>query len=271
MKIEIDSKHRKLVTILLIIFPILSVTTAFFSLPLAASLPIAILITTIPLILDRFIFRYKVLHVMPMPSEDMLVHRLGTSWVANNIETMEGLGIVVIFKYKHVAKDAYNMLKAWNYGKVIDQSENISFNVVRELGGAYSAFLYPGDRIDSIRASEALAKENHGNNAKVAMKVAKVYMQFGFDYSDNELKRKCVESLPYVDELNLNVGYIHDDEIVMYSKRGFRLKKFKLTDRENVATGTIESLSEWVNPEGKLAPINQALVNKINSNLESNT
>ena len=238
---------------------------------MVALLPIAILVTVIPLALDRFVFRYRVLHVMPMPTEDMLVHRLGTSWVANNIETMEGLGIVVIFKYKYVAKDAYNMLKAWNYGKVIDQSENISFNVVREQGGTYSAFLYAGDRVDSIKASEALAKENHGSKAKVAMSVAKFYMQFGFDYSDNELKTKCVESLPYVDELNLNVGYICDGEIAMYSKRGFRLKKFKLTDRANVATGTIESLNEWASPEGKLAPINQALIKEVNSNLESNT
>ncbi|WP_229652727.1 hypothetical protein, partial [Vibrio parahaemolyticus] len=270
LKIEINSKYKKLVKVLLVVFPILSIATAFLSLPLVLSLPLAVLITTIPLILDRFVFRYKVLHVMPMPTNDMLVHRLGTSWITNNTETMEGLGIVVIFKYKQVAKDAYNMLKAWNYGKVIDLSENISFNVVREQGGTYSAFLYAGDRLDSIKASEALAKDRHGSNAKIAMSVAKFYMQFSFDYSDSDLKTKCVESLPYIDELHLNVGYVRDGEIVMYSKRGFRLKKFSLTDRVDVPDGTIESLNEWISPEGKLAPINQALVEEVNRNLESN-
>lgn len=271
MKIEIDSKYKKLVKALLVIFPILSIATAFFSLPLVLSLPVAILVTTIPLVLDRFVFRYKLLHVMPMPTNDMLIHRLGTSWIVNNIETMEGLGIVVIFKYKHVAKDAYNMLKAWNYGKVIDPSENISFNVVREHEGTYSAFLYAGDRFDSIKASEDLAKDLHGSNTKIAISVVKFYMQFSFDYSDSELKTKCVESLPYIDELHLNVGYVLDGEIVMYSKRGFRLKKFNLIDRADVPIGTIESLTEWISPEGKLAPINQALVEKVNKNLESNT
>ncbi|HDY7832382.1 hypothetical protein ACXIU6_22570 [Vibrio parahaemolyticus] len=271
MKIEINSKYKKLVKVLLVVFPLLSIATAFLSLPLVLSLPIAILITTIPLILDRFVFNYKVLHIMPMPTNDMLVHRLGTSWVADNIETMEGLGIVILFKYKHVAKDAYGMLKAWNYGKVIDPSENISFNVVREQGSTYSAFLYAGDRLDSIIASEALAKERHGSNAKIAMSVAKFYMQFSFDYSESELKTKCVESLPYVDELHLNVGYARDGEIVMYSKRGFRLKKFSLRDRVDVPDGTIESLNEWISPEGKLSPINQALVEQVNRNLESNT
>ncbi|WP_447400193.1 hypothetical protein [Vibrio harveyi] len=132
MKIKIDSKFKNLVKVLVVIFPILSIITVFFSLPLVVSLPISLFITIIPLVLDRFVFRYEVMHLMPMPTNEMLVHRLGTSWGANNIETMEGLGFVVIFKYKHVAKDAYNMLKAWNYGKVIDTSENITFNVVRE-------------------------------------------------------------------------------------------------------------------------------------------
>lgn len=260
-----------MVKVMLIMFPILSIATAFFSLPLEASLPIAVLVTIIPLILDRFVFSYKVLHVMPMPTEDMLVHRLGTSWVANDTETMDGLGIVVIFKYKHVAKDAYNMLKAWNYGKVIDCSENISFKAVREQNDMYSAFLYAGDRIESIKASEALAKEKHGEKSKIAMSIAKFYMQFSFDYSDNELKKKCIESLPYVDELNLNVGYVENNEIKMYSKRGFRLKNFSLTNRSDVAKGTIESLNEWVDPNGQLAPINQAVVDSVNRVLESNT
>ncbi|WP_447400192.1 hypothetical protein [Vibrio harveyi] len=103
------------------------------------------------------------------------------------------------------------------------------------------------------------------------MSVAKFYMQFGFDYSDSELKKKCVESLPYVDELNLNVGYVRDGKIVRYSKRGFRLKKFNLIDRVDVSSGTIESLNEWVSPKDKLAPINQALIDEVNKNLESNT
>ncbi|MFH4414688.1 hypothetical protein [Vibrio diabolicus] len=271
MKIKIDSKFKNLVKVLLVIFPILSIITVFFSLPLVVSLPISLFITIIPLVLDRFVFRYEVMHLMPMPTNEMLVHRLGTSWGANNIETMEGLGFVVIFKYKHVDKDAYNMLKAWNYGKVIDTSENITFNVVREQEGAYSAFLYAGERLDSIKASEALAKETHGNNTEIVMSVAKFYMQFGFDYSDSELKKKCVESLPYVDELNLNVGYVRDGKIVRYSKRGFRLKKFNLIDRVDVSSGTIESLNEWVSPKDKLAPINQALIDEVNKNLESNT
>ncbi|TON65853.1 hypothetical protein, partial [Vibrio parahaemolyticus] len=80
-----------------------------------------------------------------------------------------------------------------------------------------------------------------------------------------------VESLPYVDELHLNVGYVRDGKIVMYSKQGFRLKKFSLRDRVDVPDGTLESLNEWISPEGKLAPINQALVEQVNRNLESNT
>lgn len=270
LKFNISGKYRFLIKSLLVLVPLVSIALSFFTLPLEAAVPISIALTVFPIILDRFVFTYGIFHVMPMPTDAMLSHRLGTSWFAEDTETMEGLGFIIIFKYKDVAKDAFNMFKAWNYGKVIDASENITFRAIREEGGKYSVFVYPGDRLDSLKCSESLAKDKLGSNSHIKVSVAKFYMQFCFDYSGDELKTKCIESMPHVSELLLNVGYIEGGEIKAYSKRGFRLKNFTLKGRADCGLGEIEKRINWDDPTGKLPEINQALINKVNESLRDN-
>jgi hypothetical protein len=204
---------------------------------------------------------------MPGPTDAMLTHRFGTSWFTEDTNTMEGLGIVIVFKYKQVAKDAFNMFKAWNYEKIIDASENISFRGVREGKGIYSVFVFPGDRLDSLKYSESMAKDRFGSKSHIKVNAAKFYMQFCFDYSNDNLKLKCIESIPHVSEFNLNVGYVEDGDIKMYSKKGFRLKKFSLKNRSDSDLGEIEKSLEWDDPAGKLPDINLALIEKVNERL----
>ena len=255
----------------LIVLPIMSISLSFFTLPVEFAVFISILFAILPVALDRFIFEYKVFHIMPMPTEEMLIHRLGSTWFTDDVETMEGLGFMVMFKYKEVAKDAFNMLKAWNFGKVIDSSANITFRAVREGSGKYSIYLYPGDRFDIVRSSERHAKKELGEKSETSMIVAKFHMQFCFDYLDDELKIKCIESMPLVSELLLNIGYVENGEIKAYSKRGFRLRDFSIKDRNDSTLGEIEQSMEWSNPDGKLSEINQALVEKVNKKLETST
>lgn len=271
MKFKVSGRYRLLIKSILILVPLVSIAGSFIALPIELAVPISIALTLIPIILDRFVFTYNIVHVMSMPTDEMIAHRLGTSWFTDDTETMEGLGIVIIFKYKHVAKDAYNMFKAWNYGKVIDASENIAFRAVREEKGKYSVFVYPGDRIESLEYSEAVAKEKLGEKSDVKVNVAKYFMQFCFDYEIGSLREKCIESMPHVSELNLNIGYIENNDIEMYSKRGFRLKNFSLKDRSEIDSGEIEGNIEWGDPLGKLPEINQALIEKVNENVEKNT
>ncbi|WP_233008026.1 hypothetical protein [Rheinheimera faecalis] len=271
MKFKIQGKHRFFVRALLVLIPLLSIALSFFSLPLEVAVPVSIAFTIIPFVLDRFVFIYGVLHVMPMPTQGMLSHRLGTSWFTENTDTIDELGFVIIFKYKDVAKEAYDMFKAWNYGKVIDASENIAFRAIREGDGKYSVFVYPGDRTESLQYSESLAKEIHGPSSHINVIVAKFYMQFCFDYSSDELKTKCIESMPYISELLFNVGYVEAGEVKTYSKRGFRLKNFIIRDRSDSKLGEIERRLSWDDPTGKLPEINQSLVEKVNKRLQENT
>jgi hypothetical protein len=270
LKFKISGKYKFLVKSLLVLVPIASIVLSFFTLPLEVAVPICIVLTIFPILLDRFVFIFHIFHIMPMPTEAMLLHRLGTSWFVKEMDTMEGLGIFIIFKYKNAAKDAFSMLKAWNYGKVVDTSENITFRAVREGGGRYSVFVYPGDRSDSLKYSENLAKENLGAQSHINVRVAKFFMQFCFDYSDDTLKTKCIESMPHVSELLLNVGYLEDGEIKSYSKRGFRLKNFTLKNRTDNELGEIESRLIWDDPKGNLPEINQSLIERVNVRLQEN-
>lgn len=271
MKFKISGKYKILVKTLLVLVPLLSVALSFVTLPLEVAVLVSIAFTALSFILDRFVFTYGVFHVMPMPSEGMLAHALGSSWFTEDPDTMEGLGFLIIYKYKDVAKEAFNMLKSWNYGRVIDASENITFRAVREGGDKYSIFLYPGDRLESLQHSETIAKELYGSNSQINVSVAKFYKQFCFDYSSDELKKKCIEAMPHVSELLLNVGYVENGEIRAYSKRGFRLKNFTLRDRDDPMLGEIERRINWGDPAGRLPEINQSLVNQVNERLKENT
>lgn len=244
---------------------------SFFSLPLEIAVIISVVFAIIPFILDRFVFIYNIVHIMPMPTEGMLSHVIGSSWFSKDTDTMDGLGFIIVFKYKEPAKEAFSMLKAWNYGKVIDASENIAFRAIVEGDGKYSIFIFPGDRIDSLRYSESIAKDKYGTASCVALNVVKFYMQFCFDYSNEELKMKCIESMPHISELILNIGYIENDEIKIYSKRGFRLRNFTLKDRYDSNIGAIEKSLNWEDPTSKLPQINQALVDRVNEDLNKKT
>jgi hypothetical protein len=270
-QIKIDRKHKLVVKIALFLVPLVSIALSFFSFPIEIAVSLTVLLVILPITLNWFVFQFNVLHVMPFPTDKMLKNKLGTTWFASDIETMEGLGLMLLFKTKESAKDAFQMFKAWNQGKTIDSIENIVLSAVIEGDGKYSLFLYPGDRFKKLNETKESVKKKMGDKDNVNLSVAKFYMQFCFDYRNDELKTKCIESLPHVDELNLNVGYIQSGEVMPYSKVGFRLKKFILVLRDSELLGAIEKSLGWDDPSGKLPKINQALINQVNQKLSSET
>lgn len=269
MKIQIDSKYRLRVKIALVLVPILSVIVSFLATPLIVAVAISTLLVIIPMVLNRFVFMYRALHVMPMPSDGVVRYSLGTTWFADDLETLSGLGLAIIYKYKETAKDAFNLLKAWNYGKIIDHHANITLSAVREENDRYSVYVYPGDRIDSLTDTKKIVEESEGPNAAADLIVLKFYLQFCFDYSADELKKKCIESLPYVKELILNVAYVENDKVVMYSKTGLRLQRFFIRDRGSEALGGIEKAIPWSDLRGKQPEINKAVTERINEKIDT--
>lgn len=268
MKIQIDKKYRLAVKSALIIIPILSIIISFFSLPTILALITSSLFVLVPFVMNQLVFQYKVMHVMPIPDNDDVVrYALGTSWFAEEIDTLSGLGLSIIYKYRETAKDSYSLLKSWNYGKVIDQNANITLSIVIEGNDKYSLFIYPGNRDESLNNTKSLVEAHEGPNAETKIAVMKFHFQFCHDYSNDELKKKIIGGLPYVKELLLNVAYVKNDEVIMYSKKGFRLQRFFFQERSSLEPGTIEYANTWSDLASKEPEIHKAAAQRINKKL----
>lgn len=270
MRIPIGVKYRWLVRTALVIIPTAGIVISFFVLPQAVSVAIAIASALASIILDRFVFEYEALHVMPLPSDDLIRFGLGSSWFVENIETLEGIGLILLFRHEETAQAAHQMLKAWNYGKVIDTESNITLRAIDEGDNKYSLFIYPGDRMESINATKALIAETEGHTAIPKINVAKFYLQYCFDYAKEPLRKKIIQSLPLHKELLLNVGYVEKGEIRPYSKKGFRLKRFSLVKRDSPELGPIEKMLPWENLAKDVPESYQAIISNANRNLDAN-
>lgn len=119
-QININVKYKLATKIALFLVPLVSIALSFFSFPVEVAVSLTVLLVIIPITLNWFVFQFNVMHVMPFPTDEMMKHKLGTTWFASDIETMEGLGLMLLFKTKNSAKDAFQMFKAWNQGKTID-------------------------------------------------------------------------------------------------------------------------------------------------------
>lgn len=245
MKIKVDQRYRNLIRASLVLLPLTGIVLSFFSLPVEFAVVISILLVVLPTVLGKFVFEYNVIHVMPLPSDDVIQFCIGSSWFSDNLETLDGLGIILIYKYKETAKEAFQMFREWNYGKIIDKHSNITLSAISEGDDKYSILIYPGDRIKSINNTKFFIEDNAGKNSKANIKVVKFYIQLCFDYKNEVLKKKCIQSLPYIKELILNVGYIKNGEIESYSKTGFRLQQFSLKERDSPTLGQLEQTLQW--------------------------
>lgn len=268
MRIKVDGRYKLPVNAALFLIPAISIIASFFTLPMEWAVGISVLLVILPIVLGRFVFEYTVLHIMPLPTEGMLRYGLGSTWITENQDTLDGLGIALIYKYKETAQEAFKMLRAWNYGKIIDKHSNITLSAVKEGNDKYSLYIYPGDRLDSICGTKNIIEDRMGKNSKANIQVAKFYIQLCFNYKGDALKKKCIESLPYVKELILNVGYIENDQVVMYSKTGFRLQQFSFQERESPSLGKFEGALPWSDLSSNQPEIFKAIIENVNRNIE---
>lgn len=247
-RIRVPGRYRRWVRTGLVAVPLVSIAIAAITLPPQLSIPIAVLLVVFSLLLNRFIFVYGALLVMPGPTEEMHQFMIGTCWYADNTETLEGLGIGLVYKYKSAAQHAYHMLHAWNYGKFIDDEGNIKASFVNEGGGRYSVLIYPGPRVQSQVAAEMAALERLGPKSEVDVRRMHFYIHCCLDYSDEEAKQRMVQSLPRVEYLFLNTFFVDGNQLKAFAKRPFRLKRFAYADRSDPNLGQLEQLVSWSDP-----------------------
>ncbi len=221
---------------------------AVFTLPLAYSAPLAAIFLIVPWVLSKFVFKYGVLLIMPGPTPEMEQFWMGTCWFADDLDTFEGLGIGFVYKYKSGAKHAYQMLRAWNYGKYVDDEGNIRVSIIREGQGRYVAIFYPGDRVQSQVEAEMKVRQKTGPHSEINVRTMRPFIWACLDYSKDVPKQEMVDTLIRMEYLLLKTFYIEDDKIKEYAKRPFRLKCFLIADRTDQQLGELESQLAWEDP-----------------------
>jgi hypothetical protein len=248
MKINISSKYKKLIVFLSILIPLISISVSLLTLPVELSLPLSFLLVVIPIFLSKFVFKYNSILIMPMPTDEMNQFAVGSCWFADNLETFEGIGLGIVYKYRSTAKDAFQMFKAWNYDQYIDLDANIRISIILEGNGRYSILIYPGERFKSQLLAKERTQESVGQNSHINVITMRYYIHLCLDYSNDKLKQKMIESLSFMEYLQFNIVHIKNDKLLNYSKRNFKLKGFSVCERNFVDSDSIESKFLWENP-----------------------
>jgi hypothetical protein len=262
MRISLDSKYRKITKITLWTLSIGSIIIAFFSIPILFAVIFAVICVSIPLLIERIVFRYNIVWVFPELTT-ILFNRLGFTWFYDENNGNKTAGFAIIFERKYEAKHAYAILKSWNYNQYIDKVGNISVTFIDEGDNKFSVFLYPGVR--KVREEQLLAsiKKDYPRNSefKIDKKVF-IWIQNCGDYSDRPEMLKLFQSIQESDKILLNTAYVVNNEIKSYAKRNFILEKIRFIERKGLSDRDLEKNQDWEDPIKKY-PDNADRVSKI--------
>jgi hypothetical protein len=267
MKIKLNSKYRQLLNIIVWILSIGSLILAFFSLPVVLAVMIAILCFAFPLFIDRIIFKYHILWV-DSGLTDLFFDRLGFSWfysIDNNIKIP---GISILFENRYEAKQAYSILKSWNFGAYKDLNGNIRISIIDENNKKYSIFVYPRD--NKIREQQLIdyIKNKLPKNSEIHIdKKLFIWMQNCGDYSKRPEILEAISLIKESDKVFVNTSFVVNNKIRFYAKRSIQISKIKSLKRAELLSDDIEFYNLWEDPFKKYPSLSKR-VSKIDFNNE---
>lgn len=250
-KHKLPIKYKKPIRISTWIINIFSIVVAFFSLPPALSVIIAVCLTTILYVVEKIIFVQKILWVYSF--EESLHHRLGVAWSKDIDDGKVLAGLNSIAESKSDAKKMYQLFKAWCYGKYSGNDDNIKITFVMEGESRYSVFIYPGRR--KSKQSELERQIESGQNEKNVENVFSKSL-FQYIYNCNEFgTRPEIKELFDIIRINnqvlINTCYIKDNKLVSYAKKGISIRNIEFIERANITSGRLEYECEWLDPNKK--------------------
>lgn len=135
----IPEKYERLVTWLLRGLAVLGIILSAITLRWYLSLGLAVMLLIFELVLKATIFQFTTIFIQPVP-----VKWDNSKWLAMvffQIESRKYLGMLI--EKEKQAQELYECLKAWNYGRYIDEDNNIRLSFVIENDNTYTAFIYP--------------------------------------------------------------------------------------------------------------------------------
>lgn len=248
MKIRLPVRYRIWMKIVAWVISASSVALAFFTLPIEISVPLAVIGFLFPLVLERTVFRYSILWIPPVSL--VFATRIATCWFLGqtNKSLLPGLGLV--FEKRYEAREAYQILRSWNYGAYVDSDQNITVTIVQESATRVSVFLYPGKRLRRQFQIEAQIQEKLPSDVEAkADNVLKIWIQNCADYADRPDVLEQIDLIAQGGELVLNAFYVANDRLRQYAKTPLRLKTVTVVARDELSDNTLEYHHQWADPQ----------------------
>jgi hypothetical protein len=182
---------------------------------------------------------------MPPLSEQSERNRLGTMWVKEEFQGKQHLGLGLLYEDFECAKDAYNVLRSWNFGRFIDDVGNIHVSVIAEGDHRYSMLICPGHRYEAEEYIKASVVAKRPQNTHAVVSRLLYYTTTCADYSDRPEVEEAIQSLRRLSTLLLNTYFCDGNEIKQFSKRFFRLKRFRFVERLRLTSRDLEFHLQW--------------------------
>lgn len=242
---KVPARYRLPLKLLVWMIAIVSFLLGFFTLSLIVAAPVAVVALIAPWLISKLVFEHHIVWVMPPFSPEAERNRLGTIWFKEPLAGKEYVGLGLLYEDREWAKDAYNVIKTWNFGRLIDTEGNINITIVSEGDHKYSMFVYPG-----LRPSGEKAIRDSFLATQPASTAASVSRLFYFtntcaDYSDRPQVEGLVATLGHRNRILLNTFYCSGDEVHPHSKRYFQVNRFRFEERNTLATNCPEYHSPW--------------------------
>lgn len=265
MRLTVNSKYRRLTRIVIWILSVGSIAIAMCTIPPFIAIIVAVLCVLIPFLIDRIIFKYNIIWIYPEIT-NLFFNRLGTTWFRSDLDEENLMGIGILFERKSEAKDAYSILRSWNYYNYIDREGNISVNFIDEGENRYSVFIYPGDR--KLREDQLLysLKNEYPHNSvfDINTKVF-IWTQSCGDYSDRPEMLAFFKKVKESGKILLNTTYVVNDLVKSYAKKSICVKKIRFISRGELTCRDLENTLKWEDPIKKF-PENAKRVSRIKIN-----
>lgn len=250
---RIHIRFRRLIILGIWLISAVGVVVAFFTLSSMIAVPLALLGVLIPWVCSRFLYRVPIIWVMPMTSAKTFYNRLGVALYRGQYRDRGDVpGIGLVYENRFAAKEAYSVIRSWNFGRYIDEHRNIHVSFVREGEGRYMFYIYPGERMGGRIAIEETAQAEHADIPMEA-DVTKFLMWTStpIDCAAHPEKEPLIESLPAEPYFLLNTLYGTKDGLKSYAKRPIVLTEVAVASREDLPEGCIEFHNGWF--DGKLS------------------
>ena len=212
---------------------------------IAGSLGVALL--GLNIILERIRFYAHVLHVTPFPSDHVIRNKLASMWGVEECKGKPAITFGQVFRTRRAAKEAYQLLRAWNFGDYIDRHGNIALSIVREELDRFTILLYPGERGIAAHASDQVRAVFGDRTNPVLSKVVFWFVTYA-DYWNRPKMKAVVDNLPACSRVLLNCYFVQNGELQPVARRHLELSKIVIIHRAEVPEGSLESCFNWEGP-----------------------